>query len=185
MRISILLLGLVSPLSSVQAASLFSKFEYRSFWVDVFPTLIMGLLAVCCAAYLRRKIRRQAAAAPADAIRTDQERLLHYLSLLFISLPFVYTFFFEIDLLWTQFGILATQVAFMMVMRFFKVKFILRLLCLVPACLLSIVVGEIISDLSLIEAGTHVALALCGLSFSVGYFLSYISYPAARRAQAW
>jgi hypothetical protein len=174
----------------VCAASLFSKFEYRSFWVDVFPILIMAVLAVFCAAIFRRKARRQLAVAPADAIRSDGERLLHYLSLLFISLPLIYTFCFEIDLLWTQFGILAAQVAIMMTLKFFKVKFIFRSLFLIPSFLLSIVAGELIliwphTELSLIETGTHLTLALCGLSFSLGNLLSYISFPAAYRARAW
>jgi hypothetical protein len=183
-------LGLMLPSTSSRAASFLSKYEYHSFWSDVFPILVMAGLGICFTIYFLRKIRRQAATAQKDTLRNDRELLLHYLSLLFVSLPILYTFFFDIDLFWAQFWIITVQVAIMLVLRFFKVKLVFRLLCLVPSCLLSIIVGEIIliwphTELSLIETSMHMTLGLYGLSFSVGSILSYISFPAAYRARAW
>jgi hypothetical protein len=176
--------------SSSRAASFFSQFEYHSFWADVFPIILMVVLGISWAIYFRKKIRRQAAAAPKDAFRNDREKFLHRLSLFFIALPIFYSFFFAIDLFWSAFSMLGAQVLIMMVLRFLEIQFTFRLMALLPACLLSIAVGEVIlvwPHIELFRLQTHapLTLTLSGLSFSIGYFLSYISYPAAYRARAW
>jgi hypothetical protein len=175
--------------SRSEAASIYERFEYHSFWSDVFPIIIMVALAIGVGTYGRRLIRQQVASAPRDARRNKRERLFHRLSLLFIAAPLVYGFVVDDDLLFPLVLMLAAMSLLMVASRPLKSRFGLRLLCIPPAGLIAFAVGKLASTWPFLGRSLTVpgnwALALCSASFAIGVLLAFLSFPVAYRARAW
>jgi NADH:ubiquinone oxidoreductase subunit 3 (subunit A) len=171
------------------AASLFSRFEYHSFWSDVLPIILMVVLAIVVTWLLRKKIRRQVASGPQEARRSPQERRLHRLSLLLIVVPMIYVVLFDVDLLFPVFAMLAVQSVVLIGSRVLGLPFGWRLACILPAGLLSILAGACVAswpDLTLsFTADRAWVLTACAASLALSALLSYLSFPPGYRARAW
>jgi hypothetical protein len=172
-----------------EAASLFSRFEYHSFWSDVLPIILMVVLAIIVTWQLRKKIRQHAASAPQEARRSLQEQRLHRLPLLFIVAPMIYAILLEVDLVLPVFAMLAAQSVVMTGLRALRLPLGWRLACILPVGLLSILAGALVAswpDLTLpLTAYQTWELAACAASLALGGLLSYLSFPPAYRARAW
>jgi hypothetical protein len=172
-----------------EAGSLFSRFEYHSFWSDVLPIILMVLVAIIVTWQLLKKIRRQAATAPEEARRSPQERRLHRLSVLFIAAPLIYGALLDDDLMLPLFAMLAAQAVVLIGLRMLDLPLGWRLVCILPAALISFIVGELVAswpNLTLLPAADQaVALTACSASLALGALLSYLSFPPAYRVRAW
>jgi hypothetical protein len=185
---SAVIIALLLLSTHADAASIFARFEYHSFWSDVLPIIVMIVVATLATWQLRKKIRQQVASAPPEARRSPQEQRLHLLSVLLTAAPMMYPFLLEIDLLFPVLAILATQAAVLIGLRALAVPFSWRLACILPAGLLSLFAGAVAAswpDRTLSPAADHgCALAGCTVSLALGWLLSYLSFPAAYRARA-
>lgn len=173
----------------VKAQSFVSSFEYHSFWSDVLPIILMAALAVIAMWFFRRKVRKQLASAPKEALRSPQERCRHRLSLFFIAAPMFYPILFDASAVFTLLGMLMTQSFVTVGSRALRLPFRWRIVCILPASLLSIFVGELIASWpNLMLSATPdqvVTLTACAASFAIGTLLSYLSFPPAFRSRAW
>jgi len=171
------------------AESFFSRFQYRSFSSDVLPIILMCTVAIVATWWLRKKIRRSAASAPKESLRSPQERRLHNLSRFFIIAPVLYSFFLNVDLVFPVFALLWTQGAVLIGLRALGMPFRWRLACILPVGLLSVVAGEIVASWPVLtpsfDADLAWALTTCAISFALGSLLSYLSCPPAYRARMW
>jgi hypothetical protein len=172
-----------------EAASLFSRFEYHSFWSDVLPIILMVVLAIIVTWQLRKKIRQHAASAPQEGRRSPQEQRLHRLSLLFIVAPMIYAILLEVDLVLPVVAMLAAQSVVMTGLRALGLPLGWRLACILPVGLLSILAGALVAswpDLTLpLTAYQTWELAASAASLALGGLLSYLSFPPVYRARAW
>ncbi len=96
---------------NAQAASIISNFEYHSFWTDVLPIVVMGVVAIIAQWKVRKRVRQQIAVAPRHPLRNSHESRLHRLSLLLMVAPIVYAIGFEIDWLIPFGGMMLLQSA--------------------------------------------------------------------------
>jgi len=182
-------IALVLLSTRAEAESFFSRFEYRSFWWDVLPIIVMSVVAVVVTWLLVRKILQQAASAPPEAIRSPQERLLHLLSLPFIAGPMFYAYLFDVDLMFPVFAIMVVQTLVLMGARVVRLPFDWKLACILPAGVLSIFAAELVAswpNLTLsLPAGQAWVLTACAVSHALGMLLSNLSFPPAYRARVW
>jgi hypothetical protein len=186
---ALVLLACVVLSTRAEAASIFERYHYQSFWSDVLPIIIMVALAIAALIFVVPRMRRQAASAPGDARRSGWQRVFHHLSLIFLVAPMFYGFIFDFDLvlpLWATFTALAVATT---ASRPLGSRFGLRMMCVLPAGVIAFAAGELVltwprEEVSLVDTADW-TLALSSASFAIGSLLSYISFPAAYRARAW
>lgn len=182
-------LGSIVLSSRAEAATIFERFEYHSFWSDALPIILMVALAIGATIFLRRRIRQQQASAPADSRRNERQRAFHRLSLLFIVAPLLYGYILDVDLVFPILAILTAQPVLMSASRPLKSRFGLRMLCILPVAVIAWAIGELVRtwprpDLSLAQPEDWV-LVSSSASFAIGWLLSFVSFPAAYRVRAW
>jgi hypothetical protein len=186
-RCTTMLIVIILLSTRAYAASFLSQFEYRSFWSDILPIILMAGLAIVVTWRLRKWIRQQAALTPPEANRNPRERRLHRLSLVLIAAPMFYAFLFEVDLFLPFFAVLTAQAVALAFLRALGLPFGLRLFSILPVGLLSMLARAFaLSILKLPPAVDQVwVLATSAICFALGALLSYLSFPSALRERAW
>lgn len=172
-----------------EAASLFSNFEYRSFWRDVLPLILIATVVIFVTWQLRKKIRRQSASAPPEAFRSPQQKRLYRLSLLFITAPMLYAILFEVDLMLPLGAMLVAPSLGLIALRILGLTGGWRLFSILPVSLLSMLAGTFAIAWwasTLWPTGDQaLVLIISAVCFALGNLLSYQAFPPAYRHRVW
>ena len=131
---------------------------------------------------MRRHVRSRMIDAPVASFRSPKQRVMHYVSIILITVPLGYVALVNGAPFWAAFGVLGVQAGVQAVVRSWGVGYVARTLMITPIAVVSVLAGALVevwpaSGLSALRNASWAFLVLCGISLALSSALSMYSFP--------